>query len=373
MISPPTTPRRLVAVLLFATLGAASCTLPRYLADGVREPVPFYLGTNDTEQEGGIFRGELSAGDLGSWWRVAEATQPTFLAWSPDRTTLVAVEELAEGRVASFRESGDTLQRLSTQPTRGGAPCHVAAGDDGTVIVSNYSGGNVALLRLDDAGELTPPLDVHDHRLEPTDTAHAHSAYFVAEGSELVAADLGVDAIFRYALAGDSLAGLPQPTVDLPPGSGPRHIAVHPNGERYYVVNEYGSSVTLVEGLGTERHEVVETVGTLPPGRAGEVDNYCSHVAISDDGRWLYAANRGDNSLAVFRVGRDGRLRLRQLVPVAGDWPRHFAISPGGGYLVVANQRSDNVVLFRRSRRAGKLTLADRAVAPVPQPMCILF
>ena len=376
----PPAPRWSSLLLASSLLGAVGCTLPRYLADGAREPVPFYLGTNDTEYEGGIFAGGLHAGGLAGWARVGEATQPTFLAWGPQRSTLLAVEELPEGRVASFSTGNptragrrDSLLRLSTRATGGGAPCHVAVSGESLVAVSNYAGGNLALLHLGPDGALSERLDLHDHRLAPTNTAHAHSAYFVGGGEELIAADLGVDAIFRYGLGGDTLAPLPQTTVALPPGTGPRHIAVAPDGDRYYVVNEYGSSVTLVEGLGTATHRVVETVSTLPPERV-DAENYPSHVALSDDGRWLYVANRGDNSLAVFRVnGRTGQLRLRQAVPVGGDWPRHFAISPGGGYLVVANQRSNNVVLFRRSRRAGKLTLSDRVVAPVPQPMCVLF
>lgn len=333
----------------------------------------FYLGTaDDGGHAPGIYRFALDEdGGLRNLGRVGEASQPTFLAYGADSTTLLAAEELPGGRVASFGVSPDTLTRISTRATHGGAPCHVAADPGGLVAVANYGGGNVALYRQAPDGTLSEALDVHDHRRAPGDTAHAHSVAFVDAGRGLLSADLGVDAVFRYELTGDSLAVSPPAIVELPTGVGPRHLAVAAEEDRYYVVNERGSSVALVRGLGADRPEVLGLYPTLPEERRG-VENYCSHVALSEDGRHLYAANRGDNSLAVFAVDvATGALTPVQYVGVRGDWPRHFALSPEGRYLVVANQRSGNLSVFARDQASGELRFVGMGAAPTP--MCVLF
>ena len=163
---------------------------------------------------------------------------------------------------------------------------------------------------------LSERLDLHDHVLTPGDEPHAHSAYFVNGGTQLIAADLGVGAVFRYDVSGATLAPAAQPTLALPDGAGPRHIAVHPDGRRYYVVNELNSTVSLVEGLGTATHTITATASTLPED-ARDTENYPSHVALSADGRHLYVANRGHQSIAVFDVDAGtGRLSPKQHIGV---------------------------------------------------------
>lgn len=168
-------------------------------------------------------------------------------------------------------------------------------------------------------------------------------------------------------------AALQQATVSMPDGAGPRHIAVHPDGRRYYVAIELSSNISLVEGLGTPTHTVTATVSTLPADAQG-TDNYPSHIALGPDARRLYLANRVHQSIAVFDVdASSGRLSPKQHGAVRGDWPRHFAIGPDGGALVVANQRSGNVAVFDRQADTGELAFRRSLAAPVPAPMFILF
>lgn len=338
----------------------------------------FYVGTYTGEESRGIYkclvnnRGMLELKDL-----VSETANPSYLALSHDGEFLLAVNENSPaGTVESYRVGEDTLLYVSSQASGGEHPCFVSINEAGYILTANYSSGSVGLLKMDQSGELSDLLDIQQHSGEgSTDRQqgpHAHSAYFEPGTSRVIAADLGSNEIWFSLL--DTLQSrlLPaaQHSLGMAPGAGPRHIAFHPDGKYIYVINELNSTVTLVEK--DEGGEFVRGTSftTLPPDYAGP--NFCADIHISSDGRFVYASNRGHNSIAIFEVEPEtGALHLSGHSSTCGEWPRNFALSPGEEFLLVANQHSDNIVSFKRDIPGGKLEAID--TIEVPSPVCIAF
>ncbi|RME89615.1 MAG: lactonase family protein [Verrucomicrobia bacterium] len=202
---------------------------------------------------------------------------------------------------------------------------------------------------------------------------HAHCATFSPDGRFLLVADLGVDRVFVYRVdpVHGELAPNDPPWVELPPGSGPRHVAFAPDGRRVFVVNELACTLASFAWDGEAgRLEPLDSQSTLPAGFTGR--NTCAEVAVHPNGRFVYASNRGHDSLAVFAIGPEGRLRLVDHTPTGGRTPRHFALDPEGRWLWAANQDSGNIVLFRVDPKTGRLQPAGRSLS-VPRPVCVLF
>src|SRR6185295_11197456 len=161
-----------------------------------------------------------------------------------------------------------------------------------------------------------------------------------------------------------------QPSAELAPGAGPRHLTFHPNGKWLYVINELDSTMTVFKYNGGTVSQM-DTVSTLPADFIGT--SYCADVHVSPSGRFLYGSNRGHNSIVVFEIDpRTGKLKLVEHVSTGGNWPRNFTIDPSGKFLLVANQRSDNVVTFNIDAITGRLTPAGHN-EQIPSPVCLKF
>ena len=360
-------------------LAATACTAPTATPSAPAAPPPtatsFFLGTYDDPgvHEPGIYRFTLQAdGSLTNEGRVAEASNPSFLSYDSDRTNLLSVEEVdGGGSVASFAITGTELSLNNRRPTSAPGPCHINVNGDGYVTVATYGGGTLELWELATDGTLSERLDVQDHRQRGAETPHAHSSYYINDGQEVLAVDLGTNEVWHYTLdeADGKLAPATPPAVKLAEGAGPRHLTIHPNGKWIYVINELGSTMTQLQLAGSTI-DTVASWSTLP---ADFTDfNACADVHLSEDGRYLYGSNRGHNSIVVFAVdAQTGALTTLEHESVAGDWPRNFAISPAGDYLLVANQRSKNITTLRRDAATGLLDYVMSTKAP--KPVCILF
>ena len=366
--------------LLLALL-CVTCSAPR-LTSGAPSPddlppaappetATFLLGTynDDGVHQPGIYRYTLLPdGSLEGQGRVAEANNPSFLAYTDDRSHLLAVEELGgerKGNVVALTVQGDQLRDPQRQSVMGAGPCHVNSNAAGYITVATYAGGTLELFRLRE-GVLSPRLDVRDHHGPSAPEPHAHSSYYTDDGSTVLAADLGTNEVWRYFLSGDKLTA--PTTVRMAEGAGPRHLALHPNGKWAYVINELNSTVTQLELDG--ELSAVASWSTLPDDYTGE--NYCADIHLSQDGRYLYGSNRGHNSIVAYTVDQQtGALTPLEHEPVAGDWPRNFALSPTEDYLLVANQRSKNITTLRRNKATGTLDFVTSTTTPTP--VCILF
>ncbi|NJB72657.1 6-phosphogluconolactonase [Saonia flava] len=373
-----------IKILVLALVAVVSCKEKKKEAiTEVEEMAPvqkFYVGTYTGGDSEGIYRYALHAD--GSLEQVAfsgASNNPSFLIKSPNGKFLVSVNEQNEegtGYVESFAIKGDSLQSLSKRISDGAHPCHLSMNKDGFVVVSNYTGGNLGLLKLDNAGELSELLYTENHEGQGSgknqDKPHAHSAWFYGDGNDLVSADLGTNELWFSRLDIESKKLVPASPQKLlfDDGAGPRHMVFHPNKKWLYVVNELNATVTRVVKNEKGVFEKKESVSTLPEGY--NEDSFCADIHISLDGKFVYASNRGHNSIVIYGVDETtGELKTLGYEPTKGNWPRNFSLSPDGEFLIVANQESNNLVSFKRDVETGELTFVSEIEAPTP--VCILF
>jgi 6-phosphogluconolactonase len=350
-----------------------------------------YFGTYTGGKSRGIYLSQLdgATGRLGEARLVAETPSPSFLAFAPGGKRIYAVNELDQfggekgvGSVSAFdisAESGD-LKLLNVRSSRGAHPCHLTVDATGRwVLVANYSGGNLAVLPVAADGTLGEAAQVVRHEgwsrvAGRQEAAHAHSINLDAANRFAVAADLGIDKLMIYAFdaAEGKLTAADVPAVRAEPGSGPRHFAFHPDGRRAYVINELNSTLTALT-YNPKKGEFGPgaTLSTLPEARPVP-GNSTAEVQVHPSGRFVYGSNRGHNSIAVFKVGRGGRLEWVENEPTQGRTPRNFGIDPTGRWLLAANQDSDSVVVFRIDEKTGALEATGQQIE-VGRPVCVKF
>jgi 6-phosphogluconolactonase len=186
-------------------------------------------------------------------------------------------------------------------------------------------------------------------------------------GGICIVADLGLDCLATYRLEPEGgLTALHR--TALAPGAGPRHVALHPGGRFLFVTNELESSIAAL-ALEPATGELA-LIGTRPAAPAADARNYPADILVSPDGRFVYASNRGHDSVAVFAVDQaDGTLEPLDFTPCGGAWPRNLCLTPSARHLFAANQRSDLVAIFARDERSGRLTATGQVIR-VGTPMC---
>jgi 6-phosphogluconolactonase len=192
------------------------------------------------------------------------------------------------------------------------------------------------------------------------------------DNRHVLVADLGTDEVVAYTFEASSGAISAPQSFKMQPGAGPRHFVFHPSARYVYVINELDSTIaTLTFDPVSGRLALLQVIPALPPGTAAE--SHGSGVQITPDGRHLYAANRGHDSLAMYAVDLStGKLSLIGHQSVLGRTPRDFTIHPSGRLLVVANQDSDALTVFRIDQQTGKLTDTGQR-GEIGTPMCAKF
>ncbi|WP_026275422.1 lactonase family protein [Salinispora tropica] len=319
-----------------------------------------------------VARREPESGALTPLGTVAVTPAPSFLARHPDLPVLYAVNEVTDGGVSAFRIAADgDLTTLGSRPTGGADPCHLAVSDDGRhLLAANYGDGSVTVFPLDGQGvpgERTDLVRHEGHGADPQrqERAHAHMVAPGRNGGPLLVVDLGTDSVYRYELDAATGRLVPRaPRVRTAAGVGPRHLARHPDGRRCWLVGELDGSVLAYEITTAASLRLSGRVSAS--GRPGQVQP--SEVAVGPEGRFLYVANRGVGTIAVFAL--DGELPvLVAEVDSGGEWPRHFARV--GANLYVADERADLISVFRVDPTTGVPAPVDEPVG-VPSPTCVL-
>jgi 6-phosphogluconolactonase len=310
-----------------------------------------------------------------------------FLAVGYDRRTLYSLSASSFGTAATEEVTawrivdGDgRLALLGRRPAGGAASCFVTPDPTGRVLLlAHYTSGTVATLPLAADGSLAGDALVIRHAGSGPDATrqerpHPH-AMIPAPGPEgaprfVVAADLGCDAIFRHRLdPSGRLVPEAAPAARTRPGAGPRHLAFHPDGTRLYVVNELDSTVGVYDfDAATGELAARQVVSTLPAGFHGA--NLTADLTLTPDGRFLYATNRGHDSIAAFRVAADGGLEPIEIVPSGGRGPQHLAIAAAGGLLLCAAMAGSSIAVLRIDADSGRLEPAGPPFA-VPAPSCL--
>ncbi|HTQ49418.1 MAG TPA: lactonase family protein [Candidatus Acidoferrales bacterium] len=349
-----------------------------------------YFGTYTGAKSKGIYvsRFDSATGKLSEPTLAAQTVNPSYVAVAPDDRFLFAVNETeqfngrAGGAVSAFKLDAATgkLDFLDQEPSGGTDPCHIAADPGGRyVFVANYSSGSVAAFPVEPNGSLDPASSVIQHHgssvnRERQAGPHAHCVAVDAANHRLFVCDLGLDKvmIYRFNETNGLLAPDEIPSAGLKPGSGPRHITFSPDGRFAYVISEMGGTLTAF-AYNPEHGALneIQTVSTLPKNFRGK--NTAAEVALLPSGKFLYASNRGDDSIAVFGVDESsGRLQFVDRQSSRGKTPRCFAMDPTGQYLIAANQNSDSVVVFRIDAQTGKLTWTGQTIE-VGKPVSVNF
>ncbi|HKO20838.1 MAG TPA: lactonase family protein [Acidobacteriaceae bacterium] len=382
--------RRRFLLTLPAAAATAAAEAQSFSARFRRTPPPpplptfVYFGT-DTEKGAsrGIYRarfdeatGHVSAPEL-----AAATARPSFLAISQPmggRRRLYAVNAVANpsATVTSFAMNPQTgaLTEINQVSSDGAGPCYISLDALGeAAFVANYVGSSIATYRVLPDGALSDPVEHFDYK-DPRfgkrgpntarqDIPHPHSVHLSPDNRFLLVSDLGSDTISIFPVdAAHGRVGEPVLFANGRPGSGPRHIVFHPNGRWVYSINEIDSTIqrflwtttssrTAPQGLLVNTGEVVKTIAAAFPA----AKNTAAEIAVSSDGNFLYASNRGEDTLVVYSIADEGPLTFMQRVPSGGKTPRHFTLSPSGQWLLCGNQDSATVTVFRRERATGRL------------------
>ncbi len=318
---------------------------------------------------------------------LGEIQNPSFLILHPNHQYLYAVSELTGsdnpiGGVASFSinpENG-SLTMLNKRSSEGSAPCHLALDKTSKMLmVANYVTGTVSsfpVLENGSLGELASLMKAIGHSVDTKrqEGPHAHEVVVSADNRFAFVPDLGLDHIRIYKLDPSTAKMTPSDPafIQIKPGSGPRHL-VFSGTERFaYVISELASTVTVLSYLPeTGAMTELQTVSTLPANFKGE--NGAAEIKIDASGRFLYASNRGYNSVAVFSINKEnGTLTEVQIEKVDGKMPRYITLDPEGEHLLAANQNSDNILVFKVDQMTGKITPTGQNFKS-PSPVCLAF
>jgi 6-phosphogluconolactonase (cycloisomerase 2 family) len=320
----------------------------------------------------------------GAWSHVqclGELVNPSWLALDRRRPVLYAAHGEGHEATAYAIEPGTgRLRVLNRQPTQGknGVRLGIEASDR-YLVCANYSSGTVAVLAIEPDGSLGALRDLvpltgksGPHPTEQT-SAHPHDVAFDPRGRFCLVPDKGLDAVFVFRVdEGGKLVPARPASVASRPGAGPRHAGFHPTGPFAYVLNELDSTLTTYRfDADTGGLEPRQTITTLPPAWSGR--NTTSEIAVAPSGRFVYASNRGHDSVVVFAVEPGaGTLSAVGWTPTQGKTPRFIGLDPAGAMLYAANQDSDTIVAFRVDRQSGTLTPTGHVVR-VGSPSSIVF
>ena len=356
-------------------------------------PVPqehlLYVGTYTDHSGKGIYayRFDSSSGKLSSLGLAAETPEPSFLAVDSSGRFLFAVNETLKyngqptGAISAFAIHPETgsLSLLNQVSSRDEGPAHITLDRTGKyALVSNYTLGSVAVLPVMADGRVGEASAFVQHKgssinPERQKGPHAHAIALSADNRFVVVADLGLDQLLIYRFdSGRGTLGEKPVIVNTKAGAGPRHLAFSSDARFLYVINELQSTVvTYSYNVETGGLRELQTISTLPQVFKG--NSTAAEIEIHPAGNFLFASNRGDDSVAVFAINSStGALTLVDIVPSGGKTPRNFAIDPTGSWLLVANQDSDNVVVFRIDRKTGRLNSTGETLK-VPSPTCLKF
>lgn len=340
-----------------------------------QEKYRVYVGTYTGKASKGIYQCELDLkdGSLSAATLAGESNDPSFLALHPNKKFLYAVNE-GQATISAFAIDDKTgnLTFLNSQPSQGGAPCHLVVDPTGrNVLAANYSGGSCICIPIEADGKLSRRSSFQQHVGK---RKNGHSIHVDKANKFALCCDLGLDKVIVYAFDAAKGTLTPHGAFDTPKGAGPRHFAWHPDGKSAYINGE--SDLTIIacdydteSGVLTQK-QVLSTLPSDVVRKGGST----AETVVHPSGKFVYVSNRDPyNSIAIFSIDPE----TRELTAVGHQskgvkTPRNFAIDPTGQYMLVANQSGGNVIVFRINQSTGELTPTEMSVE-VPRPVCVRF
>jgi len=365
--------RSVVALLLltFCHIGMAKTSL-------------LYIATQNPGKMGiSVAEFDSATGALSPPKLVIETRDPAHFTLSGDRKRLYLCNTGTPGGLSAFAvEDVNTgaLRLLNYKESKGRGPSYVSVDETGHYVLdANYGGGFVEVFSLSADGSLDQQTAFVQHEgssVHPQRQTKPYAHWFHTDpGNNFgLVADLGTDRIvvYKFDEKTGKLTPNDPPFTKVNGGSGPRHLAFHPNGKWLYAVQELSNEVIAfnwdpAKGTLTQ----FQQVKTLPEDFTAP--NTAAEIAVRPDGRFLYVSNRGHDSIAMYSVdAKTGELTLRERVPSRGRTPRYFTFDPTGRWLIVSNQDGGNVSVFRVDAKSGELKPVGEPV-PIVKPMAVVF
>jgi 6-phosphogluconolactonase len=375
----------LCAAILCSAIGASAARATEN-SDRSSSLSAYVGGYSDKEGKGiYAFRFNAQTGEMVPLGLAVETPNPSFIVLHPTGKYLYAVGFTGPGAgpriglVSAFAVNpvSAKLTLINQQSSGGGNPVRITIDQDGThVFVANYGTGNLSVLPVESDGRLDTATALMQHtgwgpNPSRQEGPHTHSVVLDPSGQFAFACDLGIDKVMIYKFDPASGTLTRHGSATLAPGSGPRHLTFSPDGKFAYVISELLSTITVfrydfTEGKLTE----IQTVSTLPPDWKGT--NAAAEVHVHPSEKFVYASNRGNDSIATFRVAPDGKLSLQSMTPCSGKTPRFFTLDSTGTWLLCANQNSGTIAIFKIDSDTG-LPKQVGALVKVPHPTCIVL
>lgn len=335
------------------------------------------LGTYTDRISEGIYTIDLNTEnqELENLSLLAEVENPSYLDANEEKTIIYAIEnrENEGGIVSLVRQADGSYKRKATALVEGTAPAYISLDERRQLVyTANYDKGKVSVYKTDEEGnlELTDTVEHSGSSVRAEQEAsHAHYSRVTPDGRYLIVCDLGTDKVYTYEVSDEG--GLSQvTTLEVEPGTGPRHLTFHPLSNKAYLLGELSSEVLVLDyDFHSGEFEVVQTLSSIPADHTSF--NSGAAIRISRDGRFVYASNRGHNSIVTYQVDEeDGKLKLVSYTSTEGNFPRDFNLDQSEDYLIVGHQHSDNLTLFERNKENGILTLLQKNVE-APQVICV--
>ena len=360
----------LVSTLIFLS---NSCSAQNILVTG---------RMTDSGGEGiNIFDFNSSDGSLKLLSKADAGPNPSYFCFSKGGNLIYAANEVSTfkgqkgGGVTTLEYSKDfsKTKKVNEILIPNGSPCYISLSTDNKFLfVANYTGGSVAVFKLNENGIPEKICDTIKFKGIAGKTSHAHMISYGPAGKRIYLTDLGLDRIMIYNLdeTTGKLIPLNENGVSLPSGTGPRHFTFSKDGSKMYVIGELKSTVSVFKVDEAGGLVLTQTITTLSENYKGTNSAADIHTGKSDE--FLYGSNRGENSIVTFRMGKDGLLTLAGHTTCGGDWPRNFIIDPSGNYLLAGNQRSGDISILKIDDKTG---IPSKTISQVnlAAPVCLKF
>ena len=361
----------LLTLLIATTTTAMAKTSQIYIA--TQDPARMGITVADFDSDTGV----LSVPRM-----VIETRDPAHFTLSEDGKHLYLCNTGTPGGVSAFEVDRKTaaLKLLNYKESKGRGPSYVSVDQSGHYVLdANYGGGYVEIYSLAKDGSLGEQTAFVQHEgssVHPQRQTKPYAHWFRTDPSNRfgLVADLGTDqiVIYKFDAATGKLTPNDPPATKVAGGQGPRHLVFHPNGQWVYAIAEMANEV-MAFGWDAKKGTLTQfqAVKTLAPGFTEP--STAAEIAVRADGKYLYASNRGEDSIVVYAIdSRTGELTLKQRTASRGKVPRYFTLDPTNKWLIVSNQEGANVSVFSVDAQTGELAPKGEPVALV-KPMAVVF
>ena len=326
-----------------------------------------------------VYEFDSNTGDFKLKSNTENIINPSYLTVSNDNKFVYSVSENdKKSSVTAFgyNSKSGKLDFINYQSPNGLNPCYII-NDDKNVITANYSSGSISVLGKNNDGSIGEVKQVVQHtgkgiNVKRQEAPHAHMVYFSPDKKYVLANDLGTDKVYVYQYNPNSATEVLQlkSSIDVKPGSGPRHLIFSKDGKQVFLLQEMDGTITSFNYARGMLKKVSETTLVAPDfkGDIGAAD-----IHISPDGKFLYATNRGTaNDVSAFKILKKGKLEFVQRTSTLGKGPRNFNIDPAGNFLLVGHQYTNEIVIFKRDKTTGMLTNTGKKIE-LCSPVCLVF